>query len=139
MYKWQFDENGKPVSGVSFSISFGPSIYDRYSKEYQLSKEVARIVSKELGVRMPEICLYEIESNTLGQYDNGRIFVAVGKGVSSEMIIETVAHEIRHHWQDINQWEFDFSVPYHERPHEIDAYKYGKDFVRQWTLKDPSL
>jgi hypothetical protein len=46
-----------------------------------------------------------------------------------ESLAKTIAHEGRHAWQHANGYKFSpSSVPYKERPEEIDAFAYGNEY-----------
>lgn len=47
------------------------------------------------------------------------------ENIISFFIIKTLMHEMRHLWQQKNNWEYELDTPYYERKSEIDAEFYA--------------
>ena len=61
-------------------------------------------------------------------------FVCVrASGRTLEEVLNTLRHELRHYWQEVNGWKFDQSLPYMQQKHEIDAFKWAE--LWSYTVK----
>lgn len=69
----------------------------------------------------------EDDSITYGLSCSGILMVAINQDI--EYILETLTHELRHHWQVANGWELDYSESYESRWHERDARLHELDYL----------
>ena len=56
------------------------------------------------------------------------VVIYVNECKNEKEIIHTIAHELRHVWQHKNNTEFDTSMEYNKRPHEVDAHAFTNHF-----------
>lgn len=101
-------------------------------------REAAEIVKKDLGVEFNII--YYSRRATEGGYvtrsDQRTVNINLGFWQEcSDIKLElthAIAHEARHLWQYKNEWVMRHDMPYHDRPEEIDAYKYSEEFYSKY-------
>ena len=49
-------------------------------------------------------------------------------------VINVVAHELRHVWQRVHGWDMYSTLPYMQRPYEIDAFQYNTQFYSRMGM-----
>lgn len=69
-------------------------------------------------------CMHEDDREFTIRYD---------KTLPEQEIISTLLHEMIHVDQYLRNFEFDYSLPYLERPHEIDAHNREMDLVEAYN------
>ena len=57
--------------------------------------------------------------------------ISIKSSLTVKQVINVVAHELRHIWQFTRGWDMDNTLPYFERPQEIDAHNYNVDFYNR--------
>lgn len=69
---------------------------------------------------VPKAALWEEKAVGLYDFSRATMYVAIDDRYESE-IISTFIHELRHHWQYENGTVFNSTLPYWDRPYEVDA------------------
>lgn len=69
-------------------------------------------------------CMHEDDREFTIRYD---------KSLTPQEIITTLMHEMIHVEQHLRNFEFDYSLPYFDRPHEIDAHKREVELMEAYT------
>jgi hypothetical protein len=117
-------------------VDISPTDMETY-KSYIV--EASRLVKRDLDVEF-KVKLYNKIASEGGFFNEGKdanaIFINVGYWVNyqdvKKELFKAVAHEARHLWQHRNGWEFDTSVSYLDRLHEIDAREYQMVFASKY-------
>lgn len=104
----------------------------------------ANIVSDMLDIDVPEIrYLRNAFDNTLGfvnPYFPNIVFLDMeailrtaeyDENIATYISIVALIHELRHLWQDKNNWNYEYDMPYEQRKAELDADAYAKYHVKQ--------
>ncbi len=105
-------------------------------KQELLAQITAYYTTKVLGIDTNNVSL---EFDNLEELEYGNVvhidgvhLISINKDNGVTRTIEAVSHELRHVWQAKNGWEFDYTLPYHAQPHEIDAWKFMEEFTAEY-------
>lgn len=105
-------------------------------KQELLAQITAYYTTKLLGINTNNVSL---EFDNLGKEEYGNVahidglhLISINKDNGVTKIIESVSHELRHVWQAENGWDFDYSLPYHDQPHEKDAWEFMYKFTSEY-------
>lgn len=107
------------------------SVYE-FPESLSEHKTFTEFVCDLLDIDVPKVFISEVIGGfrTLGscQDENTIIIYPRLLNRTSDCIKETIVHELRHVWQHKNNTEFDTSMEYDKRPHEVDAYTFTSHF-----------
>lgn len=59
--------------------------------------------------------------------------IVLNRNQSREELIVNTCHELVHVCQDESGYEFDYTLPYMEQPHEIEAYAMQEDLAKKYN------